>query len=260
MKPKPRIARAIHANQGLRARYERQLKTLIAEMHDSVIYWLSAQFKDAPPVLASDAAPSVEIQRKLRAIAKRWIKRFNDAAPKIAEAYLEGQFKAADSAMRSALADAGMTVKFKMTAEIRDAYNASLAENIGLIKSIPERYLQQVQGVVMRAYTTGRDLGAMTKGIKRVYAGAKDNAARIALDQSNKSTATVVQARQTQLGIIKAIWMHSHGGKKPRPSHVAADGRQYDVQKGCYIDGEYILPGQLINCRCTSRSVVPITV
>ena len=53
-----------------------------------------------------------------------------------------------------------------MTPAVRDAFNASLAENVGLIKSIPEKYLQQVEGVVMRSYSAGRDLETMVKELK----------------------------------------------------------------------------------------------
>ena len=59
--------------------------------------------------------------------------------PKIAEAYVKGAFKASDSAMRMALRDAGVSVKFEMTPAMREALEASLTENVGLIKSIPHR-------------------------------------------------------------------------------------------------------------------------
>ncbi len=127
---------------------------LISEMNDSIVYWLSAQFKATPPVmlLAQDASPYEEMRKRFRKIAKQWLKKFDDAAPKIAEAYLKGSFKATDSAMRMALKDAGLAVKFEMSPAMRDAFNASLSENIGLIKSIPEQYLQKVEGVVARGY------------------------------------------------------------------------------------------------------------
>jgi len=37
------------------------------------------------------------------------------------------------------------------------------------------------------------------------------------------------------------------------------DGKKYDVAKGMWDPAvrEYIFPGQLINCRCFSRSVIP---
>ena len=115
MKPAPpKLLRAIHANQGLRFRYQRQMLALTDEMHNSVLYWLSAQFKDTPPaLLAEDATPSQEMLARFRKIARQWLKRFDEAAPKIAEAYLKGSFKATDSAMRMALKDGGSRLNLK---------------------------------------------------------------------------------------------------------------------------------------------------
>lgn len=255
--------RPVRANQGLRFRYQRQMLALIDSMSDSIKYWLTAQYRDAPPLLAQDASPSKEMLKRFKELAKRWSKRFEEASPKIAEAYLKGAFKATDSAMRMALKDAGFAVKFQMTPAMRDAFNASLAENVGLIKSIPTEYLQQVEGVVARAYASGRDLQAMVTQIRKLYPKAANRAVLIARDQSNKANAVVSRARQLELGIQEAEWLHSSGGKTPRPEHVKAgrERRRYNIAKGCPIPNEkgvveYIMPGELINCRCVSRPVL----
>ncbi len=232
-------------------------------MHGSFDYWLTAAYRKEPPRvatlvdLAEDASPSDRISKVIAQLAKRWVQRFNDSAPVIADAYLQGMFKSSDSAMRAALKDAGWTVQFKMTPAMRDAFNASLNENIALIKSIPAQYAQQVEGAVMRSYSAGRDLATMVEDIKAIYPVTQRRAELIARDQSNKANGVVNRTRQMELGLTKAKWMHSHGGKDPRPSHLAADGKEYDIAKGCLIDGEYIQPGELINCRCTSRVVLP---
>ncbi|MGB6814679.1 MAG: phage minor head protein [Candidatus Sulfotelmatobacter sp.] len=262
---KAKFLRPIRANQGLKFRYQKQMLALIDEMRNSVEFWIEAQYKKAPPLLAQDASPSPskKMQSRFKRIAKQWKNRFEEAAPKIAEAYLKGQFKATDSAMRMALRDAGIAVKFKMTPAMRDAFNASLTENVGLIRSIPEEYLQQVEGIVARSYATGRDLQTMVKRLKRLYPTAANRAVLIARDQSNKANAVTEQARRLELGIQKAMWLHSHGGKVPRPEHVKAgqERRIFDVAKGCPIPNEkgvieYILPGEKINCRCVSRSIL----
>ena len=159
--------------------------------------------------------------------------------------------------LRLALKEAGWTVEFKMTPAVRDAFNASLEENVGLIRSIPEKYLQQVEGTVMRSYSAGRDLETMVKELKQLYPAASHRAELIARDQSNKANAVVNRARQMELGITEAIWMHSHAGKNPRPDHVAANGKRYNIAEGCKISGEFIQPGEEINCRCTSRAILP---
>lgn len=264
MPAKPKTVRAVHANRGIEAKYRKALQRLIAEMHGSLEYWLTAAYRKEPPRMAAlvdqaqDASPANRIRHTMAVLALRWKKRFEDAAPKLAEAYLQGMFKATDSAFRSALKDAGWAVEFKMTPAMRDAFDASLNENIGLIKSIPEQYLQKVEGVVMRSYAAGRDLETMVKDLKALYPGASHRAELIARDQSNKANAVVNRARQMELGITEAIWMHSHAGKPPRPDHLAADGKKYKIAEGCLISGEYIQPGEEINCRCTSRAVLPI--
>lgn len=259
MPSKSSVARSVHANIGVEMRYSRAMVNLIAEMSASAERWVTATYRKEPSKLAADAAPLAAMRRQLKELGARWIKRFNDSAPLIARAYLKGAFKHTDSAMRQALKDAGWAIKFEMTPAMKEAFTASLEENVGLIKSIPEQYLQQVQGVVMRSYTAGRDLHTMVKELRALYPKAAHRAVLISRDQSNKANAVVNRARQLELGVVEAVWMHSHAGVTPRPTHLANNGKRYKVAEGWFdpAEGRYIFPGELINCRCTSRIVLP---
>lgn len=257
MKRKPKTCRAIHTNPGVQAAYRKRLDRMVKEMADSYEYWLTAAYRANPPEMAQDALPFNILKKKLKDLGNRWIKRFDDMAVKIAENFAEQGKKATDNSFRAALRDAGWSVEFKMTPQMRDAMAATISENVALIKSIPQQYHLEVEGIVARGFTNGRDLETIVKDLRARYGVTKRRAALIARDQSNKLTATVTQARRLELGITQAVWQHSSGGKEPRKSHVAATGKVFDIAKGCYIDGEYILPGQLINCRCSSRSVLP---
>ena len=242
-------------------RYQRALLSLIGEMADSVEYWVTAQRRSDPPLLAQDASPAEEMRRRLKEVFTRWQKRFDEAAPKVAESFLKNQFRGTDSAMRQALREAGWSIEFTLTPAMRDAFEASLAENVGLIRSIPQRYLQEVEGIVMRNYSAGRDLKSMAAEIKARYEVTANRAVLIARDQSNKANAVVQKARQTELGIKEAIWLHSHAGREPRRTHVAMNGKRYDVARGMWDSDvqKFIWPGQEINCRCVQRSVLPWT-
>jgi hypothetical protein len=44
-------------------------------------------------------------------------------------------------------------------------------------------------------------------------------------------------------------------GEKPRPEHVKMDGKTYNITKGMW---DRIFPGELINCRCTGRPIIPV--
>ena len=255
-----KTVRAIHSNRGIEAAYRRELKAMIDEMTDSTDYWISAAYKKEPPRMAGlvgDASPSDKMKKTIAGLAKRWIKKFNDAAPKIAAKYIYRTYKYSDSAFMAALKASGFAVEFKMTPAMNDALNAEIAENVGLITNIPEKYYSQIEGIVMRSFSAGSDLQKMTRDLRALHPKLADRAVLIARDQTNKATAVTARARQLELGFKKAIWMHSHAGKIPRPDHVAADGKEFDIAKGCLISGEYILPGQLINCRCTSRAILP---
>jgi len=254
----PKTLRPVHANAGVEAAYRNKLKGLIDTIANSVEYGLKAAYRKNPPKLVTDASPVKTIQLELDDLAIYWIDRFEKTAPGIAEAYVNSVFDASDRSFQQVLKDGGWIVPFKMTRRVRTAFRASLAENVWLIKSIPVQYLQQVEGIVMRSYSNGRDLQTMVAEIKELYPAAANRAVLIARDQSNKANAAANRARQLDLGITRAKWMHSHGGKEPRKDHLAADGKEYNIEKGCLISGDYIQPGEKINCRCTSRSILPI--
>lgn len=256
---KPKTARPVHANKGVEARYRRELDRLIDEMHCSIQYWVEAAYKANPPEITMDALPSQVLAKRLAEVGKRWIKRFDEMAATIAERFIQSGKKATDSSMQQSFKDAGWTVQFKPTKAIRDAMNASVVENVSLIKSIPQQYLKNVEGTVMRGFTNGRDLKQISDELQKHYGVTKRRAAFIASDQANKLNATVTQARRIELGLFKAYWVHSRGGKTPRPDHVkaGADKLEFDVRQGAWISGEYIQPGYLPRCRCVSRTILP---
>ena len=258
---KRKTARAVHPNVGVQMAYRRAMEKLIDEMSSSFEYWLAAAYKANPPRMevAMDALPSQELSKKIRGLGKRWISKFDEMASSIAQKFTEAARRATDSSFQQALKDAGFAVEFKVTPVMRDAMNATIAENVSLIKSIPQQYLTQVEGTIMRGFTAGRDLKAITDELSDHYGVSKRRAAIIARDQSNRLTATVTQARRVELGLFEAEWVHSHAGKVPRPSHVQAgkDKAKFDVRKGLLLDGQWLLPGQAINCRCSSRTILP---
>ena len=263
--PEPKTIVHVQANRGVESHYRRALQEMIAEMHGSIEYWLVAAYNKNPPrmaaLIAQDASPSDKVRKILAELAKKWTKRFEDAAPRIAEAYVKSMYGASDTALKKALVDAGWAVKFKFNPTMQDAFDASLNGNISLIRSIPQEYLADVEGIVSRTYSGGRDLQQMVKELKLCYPKAADRAETIARDQSNKANAVVNQARQLEIGITDGIWMHSGGGKEPRPAHLAAGKakRRFKIAEGCPVGakGQNVLPGEEINCRCSWRGVLP---
>lgn len=253
------ILRPVHPNAGLEAEYRRRLTALIDEMGRSLTYWLSAAYRGNSPEIAEDELPAETMRRAMRRLARRWQANFNDLADDLASHFAQSVGERSDASLKAALKKGGFTVEFKMTRAQRDVLNAAVHENVSLIRSIPQQHLAQVEGMVMRSVSTGRDLGQLADDLQQQLGVTKKRAALIARDQNNKVTAALARARQVEMGLTEAVWRHSGGGKHPRPKHVKADGQRYDIRVGLPIGdkGQNVLPGQEINCRCIGRAVVP---
>lgn len=258
--PNDKVLRPVHPNAGITVAYRKKLEALIDEMEASISYWLSASYKANEPRIAQDELPATALKRELRKLGARWRRKFNEAAPKLADYFATSIEKRSSAALRNILKEGGFTVEFRMTPAMQDILRATIQQNVELIRSIPKQYLTQVQGSVMRSVQTGRDLGALAKELQEHHGVTKRRAAFIARSQNNLATASMTRARQVELGITEAVWMHSGAGKHPRPSHVKAgrDKIKYDTSKGWFDPevGKNIFPGELPNCRCVSRAVV----
>lgn len=208
---------------------------------------------------AYDALPATELRKAVRKLSRRWQRDFNTASWELGNWFGRKSYQRSTRTLHQILKKGGWTVDLKLSAAQRDILHASINENVSLIKSIPQQYFTQVEGTVMRSVTTGRDLHQLTTDLQRNFRVTRRRAELIARDQNNKVNSSLQRARQIELGVEQAVWVHSGAGKHPRPTHVRNNGKMFDVVEGWYDPAErkFIHPGQLINCRCVSRSVVP---
>lgn len=256
------LAPVIRPAAPIRAKYEARLLTLINEMNASVVYWIAAEWRGNEPetvIAGADETPVEALKVTLRRLGRKWIKRFDELSPTLAEYFAKSVKDRCDRALAEALRKGGMSVRFKMTPVMRDAFNAVHATNVGLIKSIPEQYLGQVETLVMQSVSRGGDLGSLTKALQHQYGVTRRRASLIARHQNNMATAVMRRARELDIGITEGKWLHSAGGKHPRAQHVAFSGKRFKIAEGHdFGDGAgNVMPGELINCRCTWRAVVP---
>lgn len=261
------VRRAIHPNLGVAAWYDRELRTLIARMEADLDGVLST-YKKVDPSLATDARaprpPSLFIRKALDKWGLKWTNKLNDMSEALAEKFATRSFNATQTQMKAAFKEAGWTVKFAATPGSIKAFHATVAENVGLIKSIAPQYLKGVEAKVWQAVKSGSDLHTLSKDLKETYGITTRRASLIARDQNSKAKAEIEKARDLELGLTHAIWQHSSAGKEPRPTHVANDGKRYTIKTGWYDPdangkgkGAWIQPGELINCRCSGRAIIP---
>lgn len=259
--------RPINYNAGNIKWYQRQLLAEIREMNDEVRREIVNAIRSNPLAqdanLAMDANPVTFIKRLLDSLARKWVDRFINKALPISDELMDKTQDAVDRGLLAAARRESMTINMQWTDAMLEKREAIIAENVSLIRSIPEKYFTEVEGMVYRAVARGGDRKMLADEIERNF-GKRHGITRrraefIARDQTRKATSALSAARQQAAGIVEAEWVHSGGGNKRRHSHVKAgrERKRFKLSKGCLIDGEYIIPGQLPNCGCVWRPVLP---
>jgi len=298
--PKPLSIRTAPASIGIERWYKKQIRDFIVSMHSDYLKTITVEYKDHEDRISLDASPSKELTRVLLALEKKWSKIAEKFADVEADKFVGKIYATNLSATKSAAKNLGLNinydrpkggikkiaadasngfvssnytdgakkksfaVKFELTRSMKDTLDVTIAENVALIKTIQRRYHEQVTLDVYRAVSAGGDLRDLTDTIVEIYGKTYDRAAFIARDQNSKANSQITRTWQQDVGVTEAIWVHSHAGKKPRESHVAA-GREklvYNVAKGANLEtngGKYdwTWPGHPVNCRCMSKSIIP---
>lgn len=257
VKKKPKTLRPIMPNVGLELEYKRKLEKLIDAMHASVKFQLLRAYRNNSPEMAQDASPSVILQGVMRKLAAIWLKRFADSAEILGKHFAKSFKDQTDVSLKTALKEAGFTVKFDNTLAMNDVVQSTIDQQVLLIKSIPEKYLHDVRLLVDQSVQRGRDIGTLADTLQKKYNLTRYRATFIARNQNNVASAMMERVRCKDMGITEAIWKHSGSGRNPRQSHVAYSGKTYNINEGALIDGDRIFPGELYNCRCQARPIIP---
>jgi SPP1 gp7 family putative phage head morphogenesis protein len=262
-RPQRMRGRALNPNAAIEARYYETLRRLIEEMIRGTHAELAKLFA-APPAeqyFAQDATVAEQAKVVMADLRARFEAIFDLASKPVATRMIAQESQSSAASLQTSLGaiSGGLTIKTDfITGGVREVLQASVAENVGLIKSIPGEYFAQVSGAVMRSITTGNGLQDLVPFLRK-YEGVTIRRARtIAADQTRKAFSNLNFARMKRVGIKQYEWLHSAGSQKPRKLHIAMSGKIYDLDKPPIIDektGQRGKPGDLINCRCR---MVPI--
>lgn len=245
---------------GVSARYKARLDALVLQMTRKTGKQLESLFT-AEQFGTMDASIASQSRILLSALQTQFQSMFDGIAKAEAERMVNGADKASKSATYTSLKElsGGLSIKTNvLSAAAKETMKASVVENVALIKSIPAQYFDQITQSTMRSITSGKGLSELQPQIKKYEGITERRADLIATDQTRKAYSAMNRDRMAAVGITKAEWIHSGGGSHPRETHVAMDGTIYDVNKGAYDSavGEWIQPGFLVACRCTSRPVI----
>jgi len=254
----------LNYNAGVQQKYERDLLRLTRQMTEQCKRDIAKLYKGAAAKewFSQDASVASEARKITNKLTAKFQQLFNSRAKGLAESMVNESDKASASGMHASLKElsGGLSLKTSMvTGEMKGLMTAAVAENVGLIKSIPAQYLQKIQGAVMRSITTGNGLADLIPVLDKYADEAHNRARNIALDQTRKAYNALNEGRMRKLGVQKYEWIHTGGSQHPRQYHIHMNGKIYDIDNPPIIDprtGQRGKPGDLPNCRCRMRPIV----
>jgi len=268
----------LNYNASQQNKYASQLRDLVLEMNKitkkEILKLFKSKtskdfFKNQEEIATTDDSIAAQAKKVITKLTQMFDDLFNKRASDIANSMMEGANKTSETVLKSSLKklSGGLTLKTSVvTKGLEDISKAVVNENVSLIKSIPQKYLTDVAGAVMRSITTGNGLDDLIPQVEKYNAMSLRRAKNLALDQTRKAYNSINKQRMLALGVKKFRWIHSGGGQHPRKSHIAMNGKIYSfddppvinqeqVEKG-YEAPEKGIPGQAINCKCTMVPVI----
>lgn len=239
------------------AKLHAALQRMTEEMTRATVRELVRLYRAPEAPMAMDASFTSMAAKLVRKLTEKFTALFTDKAGGLASAWANGINRQAAVGLGQSLKEVsgGVTLKTDVVSgAVGDVVKASIKQNVALIKSIPREYFLEIEGEVMRSIQSGKGMADLQPYLEKRGDITKKRAALIARDQTSKATTAINTARMQGLGVKKFKWLHSMGGKEPRPLHKnMLNGKVFSFDDPPVIDertGEKGLPGQLINCRC----------
>ena len=258
------IGSALRPNVGISTDYAKPIVNELGLMFRDVQRELKKTFNENHYGQAMDASLASQSRILLNWLLRKWQPRFDEIAKSATERMIQRTIKNSTITLRNslkeALPDLSIDTSFS-NEQLQEVIKASTLEAANLIKIIPYKFLNEVQGQVMRSITTGKGMEDLVPFLTKKYKGNVRHARLVALDQTRKAYQSINTTRLKTLGVKKFIWIHSGGGKEPRELHKRMSGNEYSFDDPPFIGvmyGEDVhgLPGDLPNCRCICKPVI----
>lgn len=234
--------------------YREQMQGMMDEMRSDII---SDVVKPYRADIAMDGIIDW-IGHVIDSLISRWQDKLETMPKDIAKALVDKSKTHYDKRLFGQLKKRGFTVNPRYTPDIEEQAKIALEENVALIKSIGNEYLDKVRSAVWRSVKGGYDLESLIKQLKQIDGVTDRRAKNIAKDRCAKLNQAFEDARAKELGITKAKWLHSSAVRNPRHEHVKAHGEIYDIDKGIKFSNGWFKPAQDFGCMCRKYLIIDI--
>ncbi|MDR2743897.1 MAG: minor capsid protein [Desulfovibrio sp.] len=248
-------------NAGVEDWYMKELARLTDAMHETALREIEKLFRAEGGNLgySEDASLSSQARITMNGLRRVFARLFARKAGELADAMIAKASRANAAGVKASLKElsGGLAIKTDfISGKLAETLKAAITENVGLIRSIPQRYLEKVEGAVMRSITTGNGMADLVPELRELGDITVTRARFIARDQCNKANAALTRGRLESAGIRHFQWIHSGRSREPRPLHEWLNGQVFAFDDPPVIDGKTGkkgFPGDLINCKCRMR-------
>lgn len=284
-KRKPKAPKPVMPSKAAERYYLGQLRALVRAMASELVASLEPELKRLKPDYIADSRVTLDgswtdqILRSIRSVSQRFtsplfeaqIQRVANNTISRAEADNAEEFR--DSINNAVGVDFQLITKPK---GMTDYLEASTAENVNLIKSIPAEYFSKVETIVLGGMNDGLAPTTIAKQIQEETGASARRAKLIARDQVSQLNSDLTRQRQTAAGLVfyKAVDAADQRvsgnpeGKYPNAKiscwgiarqdigygpgvYKIADGASWGGKTGLHPGKHHVL------CRCVGLPMIP---
>lgn len=206
--------------------------------------------------------------REIRKLRGTWVDIAKNDSKELAQLFVNDINRFTRKQMNQILESAGIDIITpEYSTAIKKAAQKSARENVELIRTLPKEYFNRIEMDIVHGIERGisqRDI--YEYAIKAYGERTKQTEYRaklIAQNQTARVYGAINRARAEEVGVTEGVWMHASAAREPRPGHVKANGKRFDLRKGLKVDNaskgakkrdiRYTFPGDEPNCGCEFR-------
>lgn len=245
--------------------YNAKLQRLAKQIKKDIDAELVPLIRSLAPEYVQDAArPTTDawsdvilalIAELKRRWASEWVTR---GADRIAGDFVQSALKKSERDLKK---PAGIDV-FSGSPVMQDYLKASAQQNVQLIKSIPAKYLEEVETLVVANMRSGMRPGFIVTALQEQFGVTQRRAKMIARDQAGKIQGELAEKQQRSAGFEYFQWIDSDD-QRVRTRHRDIADKVTAYGKGIYRwdnlplsdKGLPIKPGSDYQCRCIPKPI-----
>lgn len=260
-------------NAGVEAWYRKELDREILAMTQDYREAIRGCFENRSvrAFYTEDAAAANVFQGAMTRLRKKWAKRFEDLAKRLAPAFVQKGETYSAFTTKHVLKGLGvMDPNNPKSVDLHNALQASVAENVALITNIQQDFAKGIEGDVYRSIAsnnpTENGSSKVMENLLKKEGITKRRAEVIARDQNAKLYTNLNKLRMEANGVKLFRWKHSSAGKTQRHTHLERQRQDVGYGPGIFRfdspelwegpQSDWGLPGEAINCRCRMQPII----